>query len=517
MIRLLALLILAGLIATGLAALADMGGGVDLVIGSYAIHMSLGAAAGLALIGAAILFILFRFIGVVLAAPETMNEWSRARKARQGYLALSRGLVAAAAGDLEAAKRFAAQGEKLLGHEPLELLLTAQAAQLEDDEEAQSASYRAMLEHKETEFLGLRGLFAQAMRKGSEEDAIKYAVRANELKPNAEWASTALFDLHVARHEWDEAQAILKKQVRAKIVSGDIARRRRAVLLASAAIDADGQGDGDAALTRALEASTLAPGLIPAAVLAARKLTQAGRTWKAKDIVEAAWAQAPHPDLAAAYAAIHPNDDAQTRARRMRALVQINPSHVESHLVAAEQAIAQRQWFDARSALEPLTRGLPTTRACVLMAEIAQTERGDVTAAQGWLARAARSPRDAQWRCGHCGFVMQDWNAICSNCDAFDSLSWVPPRTGTFEILPSAASIPVAAAIMDVEPIDARNRIAAPQASPPRREQPQILQHPPDDPGIGAYDEDEETDSDNGFGSERSGARGEAALGENSR
>jgi len=65
----------------------------------------------------------------------------------------------------------------------------------------------------------------------------------------------------------------------------------------------------------------------------------------------------------------------------MNALVQLNPNHVESRLVAAEQAIAQAQWFDARSALEPLTHGPPTARACVLMAEIAQEERGDMTAA----------------------------------------------------------------------------------------------------------------------------------------
>lgn len=496
MIRLIVILVLAGLIATGLAWLADMGGGLDLVVGSYAVHMSVGAASVLLLVGVAVLFFLFRLISAIFSAPEAIGEWARARKARRGYLALSRGLVAAAAGDVQEAKRFADQGQKLLGHEPLELLLAAQAAQLEANEETQTASYHAMLENRETEFLGLRGLFMQAMRKGNEEDAITFATRANALKPKAAWASNALFDLHVARHEWDEAQAVLKKQVRVRLLSGDIARRRRAVLLASAAIDADKEGDGDKALTRALEAASLAPGLIPAAVLAARKLTQQGRTWKAQDIVEAAWALAPHPDLASVYAAIHPNDDAQTRARRMRALVQLNPNHVESRLVAAEQAIAQQQWFDARTALEPLTRGFPTARACVLMAEIAQAERGDVTAAQGWLARAARSPRDAQWRCAHCGFMMQDWAAICSNCDAFDSLSWVAPRTETFETLPPAADVPVAATIVDVEPVEPRAQISSPgrkiSQTPP-------IQGPPDDPGIGADDEDDQSFSGSQF------------------
>jgi HemY protein len=168
--------------------------------------------------------------------------------------------------------------------------------------------------------------------------------------------------------------------------------------------------------------------------------------------------------------------------------VQLNPNHVESRLVAAEQAIAQTQWFDARSALEPLTRGFPTTRACVLMAEIAQEERGDVTAAQGWLARAARSPRDAQWRCGHCGFVVQDWTSICSNCDAFDSLSWVAPRSETLEALPPGAGAAAAGTgtVLDAKVIEPQREISSMRAANAQGEPPASLQRPPDDPGIGA-------------------------------
>ena len=498
MIRLLLILVSAGLIATGLAYLADIEGGLDLVVGSYALHMSVGVAAAIVLAFVAALFFFFRVVAAFLRVPEMVGEWTRARKARQGYLALSHGLVAAAAGDAETAKRFAKQGEKLLGAAPLGLLLTAQAAQLESDEATQSTSYRAMLAHPETEFLGLRGLFLQAMRKGDEDAAILHAARANELKPKAPWASHGLFDLHVSRHEWDAAQAVLKKQVRVRLIGGDVARRRRAVLLAAAGIDADKSGDSETALTRALEAVTLAPALIPAALLAARKLTLAGRTWKAQDIIEAAWAQGPHPDLASTYGAIHPTDDLATRARRMQGLVQLNPSHVESRLVAAEQAILQHRWFDARSALEPFTRGPPTTRACVLMAEIAQAERGDITAAQGWLARAARSPRDAQWRCGHCGFVMQDWTPICSNCAAFDSLAWVAPRADTVDALPQ--TIQAAALAPPAEPKPAVIPGPPTLLARTREEHSNTLQRPPDDPGILSVDPSYEADMADVFG-----------------
>ena len=97
---------------------------------------------------------------------------------------------------------------------PLGLLLTAQAAQLDGDEKRQTAAYKAMLEHPDTEFSGLRGLFMQAMRKDAHDEAHEYAARAHKLKPKAAWAANALFDLSAQRHEWRGAQTILEQQSR---------------------------------------------------------------------------------------------------------------------------------------------------------------------------------------------------------------------------------------------------------------------------------------------------------------
>jgi HemY protein len=502
MIRLLVILIVAGLSATAIARLVDTPGGFDFVFGAYEIHASVHEAVVLLLFAVFLFFLLIWLAMAVLTAPRRVRGWVRERRARRGFHALQRGLLAARAGDNLEARRFARRGEALLGNTPLGLLLTAEAAQLEGNEEKQGGTYREMLNYPDTEILGLRGLFQQAMRRGNEEDALKLAAQACELRPRTPWAAQALFDLHASRHEWDQAQAVLKKQLRAKLITPDVARRRRAVALTAAAIDADRAGDNDAALERALEAVTMAPALIPAAVLAARKLTQAGRVWKAQDVIETAWSQSPHPDLASAYAGVHPTHDALTRARRMENLVKLNPGHVESRLLVAQQAMALGQWHDARAALEPLTQNTPTARACVMMAEIAQQERGDVTAAQGWLARASRAPRDAQWRCARCGFVAQDWSATCNNCGAFDTLSWTGPQLdGTAAPVP----LPAAAAAGYAPPrIEAREQPA--QAGPRSREDRAMLSRPPDDPGADVYGEDaEESAHANPFVVERAG------------
>jgi HemY protein len=125
------------------------------------------------------------------------------------------------------------------------------------------------------------------------------------------------------------------------------------------------------------------------------------------------------------------------------------------------------------------------------MAEIAQGERGDLTAAQGWLARAARAPRDAQWRCAHCGFVALEWRPICNNCGNFDTLSWVAPRLEAETAAPAPSPVPAP--------------VLAPPASIPAsrgREPSALLPRPPDDPGI---DPEEEAWEDDPFEEETGG------------
>ncbi len=60
----------------------------------------------------------------------------------------------------------------LLAEPPLTLLLSAQAAQLNGDEQAARRYFTAMLDRAETEFLGLRGLVMQALRGGDEAAAL---------------------------------------------------------------------------------------------------------------------------------------------------------------------------------------------------------------------------------------------------------------------------------------------------------------------------------------------------------
>ena len=69
---------------------------------------------------------------------------------------------------------------------------------------------------------------------------------------------------------------------------------------------------------------------MPAAALAGSLLGEAGELRKAARIVEAAWKDNPHPDLAEAYAHLRPGDSARDRLARIETLAEMAPGNVEA-------------------------------------------------------------------------------------------------------------------------------------------------------------------------------------------
>ena len=76
--------------------------------------------------------------------------------------------------------------------------------------------YTQMLQSKEMEFLGLRGLYMAAARRGDNEQAISIAERALTLRPKTPWAINALFDLQSGKRAWASANLALAAAARSE-------------------------------------------------------------------------------------------------------------------------------------------------------------------------------------------------------------------------------------------------------------------------------------------------------------
>lgn len=503
MLRALFIFVVIALLSALAIWLADNPGELTMHWRGYEIRTSFVVGVGAMALAAFLVLLVYRVVSIFVDTPASVSAFLEKRRQQKGFLALSRGMVAVAAGDAADAKRYAAQAHKLLDAPPLTLLLAAQAAQLEGDESSATGYFERMLEAPETEFLGLRGLFIQARRAGDRELALAHARRAFELRPQTPWAAQAVFEIEAAEEDWDAALKTLDREVSARVIPRDTARRRRAVLLTGKAMTAVEAAHGQAgearsaalekAVALALDAVALAPTFPPTVALAARLCAETGRARKATRLLEAAWSAAPHPELADVWLDMIEGESGYDRAVRARVLAAHDPDHIESRILVARGAIGARDWPAAREALGayvgPDAHEVPTQRICELMAEIEEGAFGDRGAARGWLARALHAPEDPLWT-GE-GYRSSRWSPINPMTGAFDQLVWTVPVIALAREAQRPVAFEAEAATVET-PLPAAVEVSLPERVSTKETL--VFQPPlPDDPGPdGAVEETQE-------------------------
>jgi len=329
----------------------------------------------------------------IMALPAKIRARDAQSHRTRGVAALTRGLEAVAVGDASAASHHARVAHRHLDDMALTRLLSAQAAQLSGDEVAANASFGAMLEAPETEFMGLKGLYLQAISKDDRALARDYAERAFSLRPNARWAFDSVVELGLERGAWGETREAIENARRNRLVDGRHADRGVAALLTADAYAALDSSEVKAALSEAEAALKLAPSFTPAAILAARLYAESGKAGKAAKVLETAFAVEPHPALIRLYDKIYTDEEPEKRATRLRKLAEKNQACPEAVLLQARASNLTGDWAGAMTTLESVLTGAPTAAAFALMAKAAKGLNGD-EAARVWLEHAAAAPRD---------------------------------------------------------------------------------------------------------------------------
>jgi HemY protein len=423
MIRIILFLALIAAAAEGAAWMADQPGTVVLSWGGWRAEMALPVfvlGLGIAVVAGVMLWSILHGLW---RTPDRMRRRRHERRQARGRHAITQGLLAIGHGDATAARRHAGEAQRIAGHDPLALLLTAQSAQLEGDREGAQNAFRAMAEREETRLLGLRGLFIEAQRADDPVSALMIADEALKVSPSSTWASHAVLGFRCAGGDWNGALSILDNNLSSGLIDKATYRRQRGVLLTARALELE-KVDRDLSRESAMEAVKLAPTLVPAAVLAAKYESEAHQVRRAMRIVETAWLAEPHPDLADAYSHVKLGDSARQRLVRMETLAAKMPGHIEGALAVARAAIDASEFGRAREALAPFI-DKPTQRVAVLMAEIERTEHGDSGRARMWAMRAVRARHDPVWTAD--GYVSERWRPVSPVTGRLDAFQWQTP------------------------------------------------------------------------------------------
>jgi HemY protein len=449
------LVVIAALVAVAVY-FADHPGRVAILWQGWQVETSIGVLAAAAALLAVVIALLLRLLRAIWRGPRTVSRWRRERRRSAGYRALSQGMVAVAAGEPEEAHRLARRAGALLADPPLTLLLSAQAAQLGGDENAAEKYFTAMLDRAETEFLGLRGLFNQALRTDQRGVALDLAERARRLRPNARWVTESLFALEIREGRWEASLDTLRQMVKRRLIPAERGRRHRGVILHEMSRAAHAEGDRRRAIKLAAQAQGQTPDLAAPAAQHALLLLEEGRAGPAAKAVERAWRTAPDHALAELYDRIHREAPPLARLKRFERLAAQNPEAFESHLALAEAALAAQLWGEARRRLERALQtppsasapaeAAPSRRLCLLMARLEEAEHQDFGRVREWLDRAVAAPPEPRYVCASCGGESGEWRSLCPHCGAFDTLSSGTPAAAgpavPAAMRPAAATIP---------------------------------------------------------------------------
>ena len=375
-------------------------------------------------VGLKLLSLLVATLRFINGDDTAISRYFNRSRERRGYRALSEGMMALASGDADAAMSKAAQAERYLQQPALTNLLAAQAAEMSGNMTRAEQIYKELIKDPQTRFVGVRGIMKQRLASGDTDVALKLAQKAFELKPKHEEVQDVLLQLQAQSHDWQGARKTLGVKLKQGKIPRDVHKRREAVLALSQAAEVIDEENSIEKRETAIEANRLSPDLVPAAAMAAREYIVQTKPKLAVRVIKKAWESQPHPDLAAAFSEIEPNETPQERLKRFAQLAKLNPEHVESRLMMAELNLAAEDFPEARRALGDIVENNPDARALTIMAAIERGEGSSDEVVRGWLAKALSAPRGPQWVCDKCNTVHSEWVPVCSSCDALDTLSW---------------------------------------------------------------------------------------------
>lgn len=412
-----ALLLLAGLAAvTALALwLARVGGSVEIAVGD----LWIGVTFPVAVMALVVTFLLLH--GALSALAWLSDLPARRRTARalgrraDGDAAVTRALVALAAGTAQSARVEVRRARLLLGDTPQTLLLAAEAERLGGREEAAAAAFKALADRPDARFLGLRGLLRQAMQREDWAAAQRLAKEAEAAQPGAAWLREERQVLALRTRDWREALALSAPEA------------PRAALALAASLQEE---EPAAAAEFERQAFAADPAFAPGAVAHAKRLAGSGAARRARNVLEQSWQAAPHPDVATAWLA--GEKDRLARVKSTEDLIHRNREHPESRLLMARVAIDAGLTGRARGELDALlAAGVSDRRTYLLLAELEEVEHGDTADARAaqakWLRAAANAAGAPRWRCAACGAEHNAWKAECTACATVGRIAWAAP------------------------------------------------------------------------------------------
>lgn len=384
-----------------------------------------------------------RFFLSILHRLRTRHLRKRQDELKKGYGTLTQSLSALASGNTKQARDLTKRAGRLIQEDTeLAVFIQAQAAYLDGKNEEAERLFAKLLTHSDTVFLGLRGILQAALAHNDTERALRFAEKAYNKHPKQHWVITTYYKLLLRERQWDKATEILSKiEKLGALPAADIKSEHIALLLQQARIDELANRPRQA-IKKRKQAHKLDAGFVPAALALIQDHLSAKQKGAARKVFEACWKLSPHPELSPLWKQLAPSNkpsDPAVRLRWFERLITLNPDNGEGRMAAANIAIDDRLWGEAREHLRKAEKeGCQHARFYRLWAHLEESQ-GHTADAKHYYDKASQAPADKVWICSETGLIYDHWYALAEPHGSFNTIKWDNPSSR--KALSSATSV----------------------------------------------------------------------------
>ena len=392
---------------------------------------------GLFLVGILVFTLLSIFIYQTIKTfvdfPRSLARYNEVKAQEKGYVAITKGLSAVAAGDTGAALKYASKARQFMPQDTgLPLLLEAQAARLDGREGDAAQSFALMLEDQNASFLGVRGLLQAALDIGDDDTALELTQKALSTHPYQAWILKIAYKLQLKKHQWDDARKTLKVLEKRKVYTSERVRSDLAAMLVARARQASASGGDVESFVRdsLKKASKLYPEFVPAVLDLCALYVRGGKQKQAVKLIEKSWKIFPHALYVSAWQDLQAPEKAEEpleRLRWMERLLKINKTEAGACVAAGYAALGAGLWGEARHYFTQAEELEPSASVYRGLAALEEAFTHDEEAAKEWLLKAVNAPGEKSWVCRKTGRVFDEWEAFVPPEYMFNSLDWADP------------------------------------------------------------------------------------------
>lgn len=365
----------------------------------------------------------------ILHLPARWKHRKEVGQHREGMNALTNAFIALAVSDLSSASRHTERATHLLGDEPLLDLLGAQISHRRGDQVQTIQKLERLSQHKMTRYVANRALMRLALKGGNTDQALGYAVAISKDNPKNMKAQVARIGVLLRMERWQEAERLIFQSRFKMLFPKSLSDRLYAVTyyLKAQAHKAHGHGSIDTTIHLLQTACKHQAGFVPAVAQAVEMLGDKGQYSPAYKLIRKCWKITPHPQLIDAILLISAHETYEKVHKRIAPLVALKPQHRESFLLLARVAMVHKRWEDARLQIKQALAAGESAEIYFVLAELEQLQnRGKESqqAAAEAIRKASTLPPSDAWTCNHCGYTTPRWEAYCTSCDSFDTVTW---------------------------------------------------------------------------------------------